>query len=91
MSRIMNPTVSAKAKVSVSVRDDLLREVDRMSGRQNRSAVFEQALAWWLRRRKQAALDEAIEAYYRAMGDSEKAEDENWAELGDETVRRRWE
>ena len=82
--------MNAKAKVSVTVRGDLLQQVDRLSGKRNRSAVFEQALSWWLRRRKQAALDKAIEAYYRALCNSEKAEDEAWARLGDDTVRRRW-
>ncbi len=79
--------MGAKAKISVTVRSDLLSEIDRVAGRGGRSTVVEEALSWWLRRRKQAALDRAIESYYRALAASERREDEDWAGLGDETVR----
>ena len=77
-----------KAKISVTVRSDLLSEIDQLAGRRGRSTVVEEALSWWLRRRKQAALDRAIESYYQALAVSERREDQDWAALGDETVRR---
>ena len=80
--------MGAKAKISVTVRSDLLSEIDRAAGHRGRSTVVEEALSWWLRRRKQAALDRAIESYYRALTVSEQREDEDWAGLGDETARR---
>jgi len=80
----------AKQKVSVTVHGDLLHQVDRLAGEMNRSAVFEQALASWLRQRRQVQLDDAIEAYYRGQTDVERAEDERWASLGDDTVRDQW-
>ena len=80
----------AKAKVSVTVDQTLLREVDRLAGRMTRSQVFEHALAAWVRRRGQAELDQAIERYYRSLTAAERREDDSWASLGDEVVRRGW-
>lgn len=80
----------AKQKVSVTVHGDLLRQVDRLAGDMNRSAVFEQALTSWLRHRRQVQLDDAIEAYYRGQTDAERGEDERWTSLGDDTVRAQW-
>ena len=79
-----------KTKVSVSVHTHLLREVQRVAGELSRSAVFEQALAGWLREHRQAQLHRAIEDYYRSLKPSESAEDDAWAGLGDEAVRRSW-
>jgi len=79
-----------KAKVSVTVDRDLLREVDRLAGRASRSRVFGDALAAWIRRKGQVELDRAIERYYRAQSAAERSEDETWASAGDETVRTSW-
>ena len=82
--------MAAKTKVSVTVDRALLREVDRLAGPMSRSQVFERALAAWVRRRGQAALDAAIERYYRSQGAAEQRADEEWAGLGDEAVRSGW-
>jgi len=79
-----------KKKVSVTVQEDLLEELDRIAGTSSRSAVFEQALVSWLRQRRQRNLDRAIERYYRSINEEEKVEDAEWAGLGDENVRERW-
>lgn len=84
------PPMQAKRKVSVTVPEDLLAEVDRLAGDLSRSAVFAQALVSWLRQHRQADLDRAIERYYRCLNQDERAEDAEWAALGDETVRNRW-
>lgn len=84
------PTMQTKRKVSVTVPEDLLAEVDRLAGTLSRSAVFEQALVSWLRQQRQADLDRAIERYYRSLNQDESAEDAEWAALGDETVRNCW-
>ena len=68
----------------------LLREADRLAGRMTRSQIFERALAAWVRRRGQAELDQAIERYYRSLSAAERREDESWATLGDEMMRRGW-
>ena len=84
------PPMQTKRKVSVTVPEDLLAEVDRLAGALSRSAVFEQALVSWLQRHRQADLDRSIERYYRSLNQDESAEDAEWAALGDETVRNRW-
>ena len=35
-------------------------------------------------------LDQAIERYYRSLSAAERREDEDWASLGDEMMRRGW-
>jgi metal-responsive CopG/Arc/MetJ family transcriptional regulator len=82
--------MQTKRKVSVTVPEDRLAEVDRLAGALSRSAIFEQALVSWLRRHRQADLDRSIERYYRFLNQEERAEDAEWAALGDETVRNRW-
>lgn len=82
--------MQAKTKVSVSVQTSLLREVERAAGDMTRSAIFEKALADWLRERRRTQLDRAVESYYRSLTVPEVAEDNDWATLGDDTVRRSW-
>ena len=82
--------MQAKTKVSVSIRTQLLREVQRVAGGVNRSAIFDQALADWLRQRRQVQLERAIEDYYTSLTAAERAEDDAWADTGDDTVRRGW-
>lgn len=79
-----------KTKVSVSVHTHLLREAQRVAGEMSRSAIFEQALAGWFRQHRQVQLDRAIEDHYQSLKASDKAEDDAWAGVGDETVRRSW-
>jgi metal-responsive CopG/Arc/MetJ family transcriptional regulator len=82
--------MQGKTKVSVSVNTRLLREAQRAAGGANRSAIFDQALAHWLRERRQVELERAVEDYYEALSAAEWAEDDAWAETGDDTVRRVW-
>ncbi len=82
--------MGTKTKISITVRSDLLSEIDRACTRGGRSTVVEEALSWWLRRRKQAALDRAIESYYRALKASEQREDERWAGLFGDEAARQW-
>jgi metal-responsive CopG/Arc/MetJ family transcriptional regulator len=82
--------MQGKLKVSVSVNARLLREVQRVAGNTSRSAIFDQALGHWLRARRQVELERAIEEYYQALSAAERAEDDAWAETGDDTVRRTW-
>lgn len=75
-----------KLKVSVTVDEDLMAEVDRAAGDRPRSAVMEEALSAWVARRRRQALDRGIEAYYLGLTREEKEEDDAWAALGDEAV-----
>ncbi|MEA2625794.1 MAG: hypothetical protein QOD06_1839 [Candidatus Binatota bacterium] len=83
--------MAAKAKVSVTIAGDLLREIDRIAGAKGRSTIFEEALSSWIRQHRRSELDRAIESYYRSLRSGDHIEDAAWAGLGDETVRRQWE
>ena len=82
--------MAAKMKVSVTIDRRVLREAERLSAGATRSEIFERALSAWVQARSRAALDEAIEAYYRARGTDEEREDEAWSAAGDEIVRKGW-
>ena len=79
-----------KAKVSVTVEDSLLRQVDRVARGASRSEVFEDALASWLRNRRRERLEEEIELYYRSLSDAEHEEDSAWAELSGRFLGESW-
>jgi len=82
--------MQARTKVSVSVDTRLLREAQRVAGSVSRSAMFDQALAHWLRRRRQLELERSIGDYYKSLSTGDAADDAAWAETGDDTVRRVW-
>jgi metal-responsive CopG/Arc/MetJ family transcriptional regulator len=79
-----------KTKVSVTVEGSLLRQVDRAAGGASRSEVVENALVGWLRNHRRARLEEEIETYYRSLGDSEREEDSNWANLSGQNLGESW-
>ena len=68
----------------------LLPEVQRSAGKMSRSGIFEQALVGWLRPHRQAQLDRAIEDYCLSLKASERDQDDAWAGVGGEAVRRTW-
>ena len=80
----------AKKKISVTVQIELLDEVECIAGTLSRSAVFEQALASWLRQQRKTKLDLEIERYYRSLTEEERSEDAAWAALGDEAIQENW-
>lgn len=82
--------MAAKVKVSVTIDQRLLREVERLAGDASRSEVFERALTAWVRGQARAALDRAIETYYLGRSADERREDEDWGAVGDESVRKQW-
>ena len=79
-----------KARVSVTVDRVLLRRCDRVAQGASRSQVFEQALASWLRDRRQATLEAEIERYYSSLSAEERAEDSAWAGLASRVLGESW-
>ncbi len=77
-----------KIKVSVTIDERLLEEAERHAGEGSRSQIVESALAAWVRARRRRSLDEEIERYYLGLSEEERAEDEGWARIGEETLRR---
>jgi metal-responsive CopG/Arc/MetJ family transcriptional regulator len=79
-----------KARVSVTVDSVLLRRCDRVARGVTRSQVFEQALAKWLRDRRQKTLEAEIERYYSSLSTEERAEDSEWAGLASRVLGETW-
>jgi hypothetical protein len=52
--------------------------------------VFEQALAKWLRDRRQKTLEAEIERYYSSLSTEERAEDSEWAGLASRVLGETW-
>jgi len=80
----------AKAKVSVTVDRALLRQCDKIAGKESRSELFERALRGWLRGARQRSLEEEVERYYGAINGTERAEDAEWAGLAARTLGETW-
>lgn len=80
----------AKARVSVTVDSALLRQCDRLARGVTRSQVFEQALARWLRDARRQHLEDEVERYYASLGTAERAEDSEWAEIGQRVLGEVW-
>ncbi len=80
--------MGVKVKVSVTIDRRLLGEAERLAGTRSRSEVFERALGAWVHGQARAALDDAVEAYYRARSEAERREDEQWATIGDDRLRK---
>ena len=82
-----------RIKVSLTLDEGVVAAVDQAAARgelPNRSQVVEAAIRLWIRERKRVQLDHEIEAYYKGMTDEERAEDAEWAALGDEAIRDIW-
>jgi len=77
----------AKAKVSVTIEERLLRRALDLGRGKTRSAVIEGALAQWVRSRRKQRLDDEVERYYAELSAAERDEDERWARMGDEAFR----
>ena len=71
-----------KAKISVTIEQDLVTQLDQAAKDTSRSEIVERALANWLRRRRLHQLEEDIARYYAQMTDEDRSEDDRWAELG---------
>lgn len=86
--------MNAKAKVTVSVGQDLVLAVDeavKHHAASSRSAVVEEALRLWQLEQKRAQLDHDVEAYYRALSPQERVEDRNWAKIAARHAGKLWE
>ena len=74
---------AAKAKLSITLAEDVAREVDRAVAEKrwpSRSAAIEAAVKVWAVRERSLRRDAAIEEYYRHQGAAELSSDREWAE-----------
>jgi Arc/MetJ-type ribon-helix-helix transcriptional regulator len=73
--------LSSKAKISVTVPRGILATIDRGIAQKryrSRSAAIQSALEKWARAQRNAEID----AYYDSLTDEERAESDEWAQLG---------
>ena len=77
-----------KAKLSVTVDERLVDQLDELAAESSRSQVVESALACWLRQRRRLQLEDEIERYYLDLTDEDRDEDAEWAELGARSLDR---
>ena len=71
-----------KTKVSVTIEQDLLTEIDRLAvGGSTRSRIIEEWLRLAAREHARRALDAATAAYYEGRSEAERAEDKTLAEF----------
>ncbi len=80
----------ARIKISVTVDQSLVRELDRLSAGSSRSKIVEKALAGWLRERRRLSLEDEIARYHHSLRPSETAEDREWADLAARSLSRLW-
>ena len=81
----------ARAKISITLSDDLLARIDREASRRyggNRSAVIEEWLRRGVRSRAADVLREETAAYYGSLPPEERAEDEGISRASGEIARR---
>ena len=64
-----------KAKISVTVKGSVLRQVDRLARGASRSEVVQDALSGWFRNRRRETLEQETELYYLSLGATDRDED----------------
>ncbi|HYV42008.1 MAG TPA: hypothetical protein VEO02_09495 [Thermoanaerobaculia bacterium] len=79
-----------RIKISVTVDQSLVRELDRFSAGSSRSQIVEKALAGWFRERRRLSLEDEIERHYHSLRPSETAEDREWADLAARSLSKIW-
>jgi len=79
-----------KTKLSVTVDARLVEELDELARDSSRSQIVERALTRWLRESRRRRLEDEIERYYLEMTEEERAEDRQWADVAERSIKRAW-
>lgn len=79
-----------KTKISVTVESTLVEQVDELDIDASRSEIVEMALEGWLRTRKLASLNRAVEEYYQALTTRDRKEDAEWASMAADATDETW-
>ena len=79
-----------KTKISVTVESTLVEQVDRLEIEASRSEIVEMALEGWLRSRKLASLNRAVEEYYRGLTSRDREEDAEWTSIAADAIDETW-
>ena len=81
-----------KAKITVTLSPDLVRQLDSLSksGDRSRSQVIEEALHRWLQDYTQRELEQQVEQYYRSLSKAERQESKEWTRIAAKSAKRLW-
>lgn len=79
-----------KTKISITVESALVEQIDELGVEASRSEIVEKAIESWLRRRKQASLNRAVEAYYQELTNRDREEDAEWASIAADAIGETW-
>ena len=85
-------TRATKTKITVTLSDDLVRQLDQLPDTETRSRshVVEEALRRWLEEYKQKQLESQVEEYYLSLSKPERAEDKEWTKIAAKSAKRLW-
>jgi metal-responsive CopG/Arc/MetJ family transcriptional regulator len=79
-----------KTKISVTIDESVVKQVDRLAGDDSRSEIVERALRRWLVDSRRKHNEEAIAAYYADRSEEDRLEDEAWAAVGARHLESTW-
>ena len=85
-------TRATKAKITVTLSRDLVRQLDQLPNTEarSRSQVVEEALRRRLEEYKQKELECQVEEYYRSLSKAERQEDKEWTRIAAKSAKRLW-
>ena len=79
-----------KTKISVTIDESVVKQVDRLAGDDSRSEIVEHALRRWLVDSRRKQNEDAIAAYYADRSEEDRLEDEEWAAVGARHLESTW-
>jgi metal-responsive CopG/Arc/MetJ family transcriptional regulator len=84
---------SPKAKITVTLSPDVVRQLDTLldrSGNPSRSLLVEEALRRWLQEHAQKQIERQVEEYYLSLSKAERKEDEAWSKTSARSAKHIW-
>jgi len=90
------PAISArsqKAKITVTLSSDLVRQIDQLLDSpeaSSRSQLIEEAVRRWLRDQAQEELERQTEEYYLSLSKAERNEDQEWSKIAARSAKHLW-
>jgi len=88
-----NASRSQKAKITVTLSNDLVHQIDKLLDSpeaSSRSQMVEEAVRRWLRDQAQKELERQTEEYYLSLSRAERNEDRQWSRITARSAKRLW-
>jgi metal-responsive CopG/Arc/MetJ family transcriptional regulator len=88
-----NMSRSQKAKITVTLSSDLVRQIDKLLDSpeaSSRSRLVEEAVRKWLHDQAQKELERQTEEYYLSLSEAELNEDQEWSKISARSAKRLW-